>query len=51
MIQAKHALLQALAAAMNEIVPEAQLPAAFEAPKQAAHGDLPARWPCSWPSL
>jgi arginyl-tRNA synthetase len=40
MIQAKHALLQALAAAMNEIAPEAQLPAAFEAPKQAAHGDL-----------
>ncbi|ODU98890.1 MAG: arginine--tRNA ligase [Rubrivivax sp. SCN 70-15] len=40
MIQAKQELLQALAAALHELAPEAPPPAAFESPKQAAHGDL-----------
>jgi len=40
MIQAKHELLEALAAAIAEVAPGAQLVAAFESPKQAAHGDL-----------
>ncbi|MCU0967934.1 MAG: arginine--tRNA ligase [Rubrivivax sp.] len=40
MIQAKHELLQALAAALDEVAPGHAPPAAFEAPKQAAHGDL-----------
>src|SRR4051812_39154064 len=40
MIQAKHELLQALAAALGELAPEARPTAAFESPKQAAHGDL-----------
>jgi len=40
MIQAKHELLQALTAALAELAPGAPLTAAFESPKQAAHGDL-----------
>ncbi len=40
MIQAKQELLQALAAALGELAPDAPPPAAFESPKQAAHGDL-----------
>ena len=40
MIQAKHELLEALGAAIAEAAPGAQLAAAFESPKQAAHGDL-----------
>ena len=40
MIQAKHELLQALAAALGELAPGASVAAAFESPKQAAHGDL-----------
>jgi arginyl-tRNA synthetase len=40
MIQAKHALLLALKAAITEIAPETTISPAFEAPKQAAHGDL-----------
>ena len=40
MIQAKHALLEALGAAIAEAAPGALLAAAFESPKQAAHGDL-----------
>ncbi len=40
MIQAKHALLEALGAAIAEAAPGAQLAAAFESPKQATHGDL-----------
>jgi arginyl-tRNA synthetase len=40
MIQAKHELLDALRAAMAEVAPGANLVAAFESPKQAAHGDL-----------
>ena len=39
MIQAKQELLQALAAALGELAPDAP-PAAFESPKQASHGDL-----------
>ena len=40
MIQAKQELLQALAAALGELAPAAPTAAAFESPKQAAHGDL-----------
>jgi arginyl-tRNA synthetase len=40
MIQAKQELLQALAAALGELAPGSAPPAAFESPKQAAHGDL-----------
>ncbi len=40
MIQAKQELLQALAAALAELAPAAPPAAAFESPKQAAHGDL-----------
>ena len=40
MIQAKHELLQALSRALSALAPDAAPPAAFELPKQAAHGDL-----------
>ncbi|MBK1613321.1 arginine--tRNA ligase [Rubrivivax gelatinosus] len=40
MIQAKQELLQALAVALGELAPGAAPVAAFESPKQAAHGDL-----------
>jgi len=40
MIQAKQDLLAALGAAIQEISPGAALEAAFESPKQAAHGDF-----------
>ena len=40
MIQAKQELLGALAEAIQEVSPGAVLAAAFESPKQAAHGDL-----------
>ena len=40
MIQAKQDLLAALGAAIKEVEPGATLAAAFESPKQAAHGDL-----------
>ena len=40
MIQAKQDLLAALAVAMAEVAPGATLAAAFESPKQAAHGDF-----------
>ena len=40
MIQAKQDLLAALAAAIQEVSPGASLAAAFESPKQAAHGDF-----------
>ena len=40
MIQAKQELRQALAAALAEVAGPAAPPAAFESPKQAAHGDL-----------
>jgi arginyl-tRNA synthetase len=40
MIQAKQDLLAALGAAIAEVGPGAALAAAFESPKQAAHGDL-----------
>jgi len=40
MIQAKQELLQALAAALGEIAAGQPVAAAFESPKQAAHGDL-----------
>ena len=40
MIQAKKELLAALGAAIAQIAPEAGVAAAFESPKQAAHGDL-----------
>src|SRR6188768_3217966 len=40
MIQAKQELLQALALALAELAPAAPAVAAFESPKQAAHGDL-----------
>ena len=40
MIEAKQALLDALKAAIQEVSPGATLAAAFESPKQAAHGDL-----------
>ena len=40
MIQAKEELLAALSAAIAQIAPQASVAAAFESPKQAAHGDL-----------
>jgi arginyl-tRNA synthetase len=40
MIQAKQDLIEALASAVKEVAPQAALAAAFESPKQAAHGDL-----------
>ena len=40
MIQAKQALLAALADSLQEIAPGSTTPAAFESPKQAAHGDF-----------
>ena len=40
MIQAKQDLLAALSAAIAEVAPGVALPATFESPKQAAHGDL-----------
>jgi arginyl-tRNA synthetase len=40
MIQAKQDLLAALAAAIAEVAPQGAVVAAFESPKQAAHGDL-----------
>jgi arginyl-tRNA synthetase len=40
MIQAKQELLDALSQAIQEVSPGATVPAAFESPKQAAHGDL-----------
>jgi arginyl-tRNA synthetase len=40
MIQAKQELLHALAESIAEVSPGSALPAAFESPKQAAHGDL-----------
>jgi arginyl-tRNA synthetase len=40
MIQAKQELLQALAAVLAELAPAGPPAAAFESPKQAAHGDL-----------
>jgi len=40
MIQAKQELLAALSAAIAELSPDAGVAAAFESPKQAAHGDL-----------
>src|SRR5687767_5538930 len=40
MIQAKQALLQALQESLTELSVEVPVAAAFESPKQAAHGDL-----------
>jgi len=40
MIQAKRELLAALTEALHVVAPEATFTPAFEAPKQAAHGDL-----------
>ncbi|MDE2300015.1 MAG: arginine--tRNA ligase, partial [Burkholderiales bacterium] len=40
MIQAQQDLVNALAAAIEEVAPQATVTAAFESPKQAAHGDL-----------
>jgi len=40
MIQAKRALLSALGEALKSVVPDAAFTPVFEAPKQAAHGDL-----------
>jgi arginyl-tRNA synthetase len=40
MLQAQHELLAALSRALDETVPGHGLTAAFESPKQAAHGDL-----------
>jgi arginyl-tRNA synthetase len=40
MIQAKQALLAALADSLQDIAPGSTVPAAFESPKQAAHGDF-----------
>ncbi len=40
MIQAKQELLAALAQALAAVAPDASVPAAFESPKQASHGDL-----------
>ena len=40
MIQAKQALLAALAESLQEIAPGSNAVAAFESPKQAAHGDF-----------
>src|SRR3954454_4629484 len=40
MIQAKQELLQALAAALGELAPDAAPAAVLESPKQASHGDF-----------
>ena len=40
MIQVKEALLGALAAAVRQLAPDTPFTAAFESPKQAAHGDF-----------
>ena len=40
MIQAKQELLQALVTALADLAPESAPVAAFESPKQAAHGDF-----------
>jgi arginyl-tRNA synthetase len=40
MIQAKQELLAVLAESLAELAPGTSVPAAFESPKQAAHGDL-----------
>ncbi|TNY04633.1 arginine--tRNA ligase, partial [Escherichia coli] len=40
MIQAKQALLTALADSLQAIAPGSNAAAAFESPKQAAHGDF-----------
>jgi arginyl-tRNA synthetase len=40
MLQAKQALLDALRAALAEVAPGTPVEAAFESPRQAAHGDL-----------
>ena len=40
MIQAKQELLVALAAALQQVAPQAGVAAAFESPRQASHGDL-----------
>src|SRR5438105_3903840 len=40
MIEAKQALLEALKEAIQDVSPGAAVHAAFESPKQAAHGDL-----------
>jgi len=40
MIEAQQALLHALSEAIQEVSPGAAVPAAFESPKQASHGDL-----------
>ena len=40
MIQAKQELVDALGAAIHQVAPGAKVAAAFESPKQAAHGDL-----------
>ncbi len=40
MLQAKQDLIQALAEAIVQVSPQASVAAAFESPKQAAHGDL-----------
>jgi len=40
MIEAKQALLEALKEAIQDVSPGAAVAAAFESPKQAAHGDL-----------
>jgi arginyl-tRNA synthetase len=40
MIQAKRALLSALGEALRQVVPDTTVAPVFEAPKQAAHGDL-----------
>ena len=40
MIEVKHGLLAALAAAIEQVSPGAAVVPAFESPKQAAHGDL-----------
>ena len=40
MIQAKEALLEALAAAVRQLAPDTAYSPAFESPKQASHGDF-----------
>ena len=40
MIQAKLALLEALAAAVRQLAPDTAYSPAFESPKQASHGDF-----------
>src|SRR5437667_3679477 len=40
MIEAKQELLRALSQAIEQVSPGTAVPAAFESPKQAAHGDL-----------